>query len=87
MDEQNAVQAEAPRRREPGSGGLLAARDECAKEARNSQISFIADIPENQVILSPRLEQLVCEVGGCQTEQLRALVRRVMFEVISKCKY
>ena len=51
------------------------------------EISFIAQAPENQVVLSNRLEYLAREVGGCQTDQVLALVRRIMFEVISQRKY
>lgn len=72
--------------RTPPSGGLTA-RDECAKEAHPRDVSYIEHQPDKLVVLSPRLEQLCREVDGCQIEQVLALVRRIMFEVISQRKY
>jgi len=46
--------------------------------------TYIENSPEKSVVLSPRLEELIREVGGCQTEQLAALVRRVMYEFLSR---
>lgn len=74
------------RRPETIPGGSMPAQD-CAKEARPREASYIDHNPDKQVVLSPRLEQLAREVGGCQTDQVLALVRRIMFEVISQRKY
>ena len=49
-------------------------------------ITHISDAPERLVVLSPRLEHLARQIGGCQTEEVLALVRRIMYEVI-KQKY
>ena len=59
---------------------------ECTKEVRRD-VSYIEHAPDNQVVLSPRLEQLVRRVGGCQTEQVLAVVRRIMYEVLQQGKY
>lgn len=60
---------------------------DCAREIRPRDVTYIEPQPDKQVVLSPRLEQLAREVGGCQTEQVLALVRRIMFEVITQRKY
>ena len=60
---------------------------ECAKEALPRDVSYIDHNPDKQVVLSPRLEELARRIGGCQTEEVLALVRRIMFEVISRRKY
>ena len=70
--------------RGPAATGSLIARDECAKQARPRQFSYIDSAPDKQVVLSPRLEHLARQVGGCQTEEVLALVRGIMFEVISQ---
>jgi hypothetical protein len=59
---------------------------DCVKEVRRD-VSYIDRDPAKQVVLSPRLEQLVRRVGGCQTEEVMALVRGIMYEVISQRKY
>lgn len=59
---------------------------EC-KEARPRDESYIDRAPDKQVVLSQRLEYLARQVGGCQTEEVLALVRRIMYEVIAKQKY
>ena len=59
---------------------------ECPKEIRRDT-SYIDHDPAKQVVLSPQLEQLVRRVGGCQTDEVMALVRQIMYEVISQRKY
>jgi hypothetical protein len=66
-------------------GNMLAG--ECAKEARPRDVSYIDHDPAKQVVLSPRLQELVRRVGGCQTDEVMALVRGIMYEVISQRKY
>jgi len=56
------------------------------KEPRGRDVSYIDHAPDNQVILSQRLEHLCRRVGGCQTDELLALVRRVMYEVLATSK-
>ena len=73
----------APTRMPTAAYGL----NECAKEAGPRDTSYIDRDPAKQVVLSPRLEQLVRRVGGCQTEEVMALVRGIMYEVISQRKY
>jgi hypothetical protein len=68
----------------PPGGALV---NECAKEARPRDVSYIDPDPAKQVVLSPRLQELVRRVGGCQTEEVMALVRGIMYEVISQRKY
>jgi hypothetical protein len=69
---------DAPRMMPPGG--------ECPKEMRPRDVSYIDHNPDKQVVLSPRLEELARRIGGCQTEEVLALVRRIMFEVISQRK-
>jgi hypothetical protein len=61
--------------------------NECAKAERPRDSSYIDHNPANMVVLSPKLEQAVRRVGGCQTEEVLALVRQIMYEVISRSKY
>jgi hypothetical protein len=72
---------------QPMPEATMAMQKECAKEASGRDASYIDRNPDKQVVLSPRLEQLARQVGGCQTEEVLALVRRIMFEVISQRKY
>lgn len=62
MNENEA--AEAPRR----APSALTPGMDCAKEARPRDVSYIDHAPDKQVVLSPRLEQLARQIGGCQTE-------------------
>jgi hypothetical protein len=50
-------------------------------------VSYIDHDPAKLVVLSPRLQELVRRVGGCQTDEVMALVRGIMYEVISQRKY
>ena len=63
---------------------MLGAAGECAKEARSEDTTYLDRSPDNQVVLSGRLEYLARKVGGCQTDEVLALVRRIMYEVIQK---
>ena len=83
MDERGEVAVEA--RRPPQANGLAGA--DCPKEIRPRDVSYIDREPDKQVVLSQRLEELARRIGGCQTEEVLALVRRIMFEVISQRKY
>lgn len=82
-----ACDAEAPR-----VTGLREAGGESAKIMAGrrggigigDQVSYIENSPEKSVVLSPRLQQLIRDVGGCQTEQVEAMVRRVMYELLSR---
>lgn len=65
---------------------MLAGAEAGNKEIR-ADVSYIDTAPEKQVVLSDRLEYLARRVGGCQTEELLALLRRVMFETIAQRKY
>lgn len=66
----------------------LQAGGECAKDPESPDITRIEyNSPENAVVLSRKLEQLARRVGGCQTDELLALLRRIMFEVIQQRKY
>jgi hypothetical protein len=56
------------------------------KEVQRKDVSYIDHAPDNQVVLSQRLEHLCRRVGGCQTDELLALVRRVMYEVLATSK-
>lgn len=47
-------------------------------------VTYIENSPEKSVVLSPRLQQLIRDVAGCQTEQVEAVIRRVMFELLSR---
>ena len=80
-----------PEERIPGTevGRAMApSTNECnAKEARSTEVSYIERNPASQVVLSPRLEQAVRRVGGCQTEEVLALVRQIMYEVLQSRKY
>lgn len=83
MDER---EARTPAPAMPPSNMLAGA--DCAKEAEAHDISRIEyQSPENAVVLSRKLERLARRVGGCQTDELLALLRRIMFEVISQRKY
>ena len=66
---------------------MIAAAGECAKEEHRRDVSYIDNAPDSQVVLSQRLEYLARRVGGCQTDELLALLRRVMYEAISQRKY
>jgi len=79
MNEENEARCPAPTMLAPGG--------ECAKEARPRDTSYIDHDPAKQVILSERLQHLVRRVGGCQTDEVMALVRGIMYEVISQRKY
>lgn len=70
----------------PSNPSMLAGSETGMSKAVHD-VSYIDRAPDNQVVLSERLEHLLRRVGGCQTEELRALVRRVMYEVISQRKY
>lgn len=48
------------------------------------QITYIENSPEKSVVLSPRLQRLIRDVGGCQAEQVEAVVRRVMYELLTR---
>ena len=84
MNEDQARTPEAPRDLRAGTMGLA---NECAKEACSRDTSYIDRDPAKQVVLSPRLEQLARRIGGCQTEEVLALVRGIMYEVLSQRKY
>lgn len=86
MNEENEAQCPAPTM-EPPRNMLAGAGMDCAKEARPRDVSYIDREPDNQVVLSKRLEYLARRVGGCQTDELLALLRRIMYEVISQRKY
>jgi|HubBroStandDraft_4_1064222.scaffolds.fasta_scaffold1006133_1 hypothetical protein len=70
----------------PSAYGLAQEAAGNVKEVVRRDMSHIDHNPDNQVVLSQRLEQLCRRVGGCQTDELLALVRRVMYEVLSNSK-
>ena len=54
------------------------------KAARSTETSYIdRNAQENTVVLSPRLRGLIAQVGGCQTEHVEAVIRRVLYEVFN----
>ena len=54
------------------------------KAARSTETSYIdRNAQENTVVLSPRLRGLIAQVGGCQTERVEAVIRRVLYEVFN----
>jgi hypothetical protein len=56
----------------------------CAKLNSSELVSFLdRNGQENLVCLSPRLKALIAQVGGCQTEHVEAVIRRVLYEVLS----
>lgn len=65
----------APRAIEPG-GAKMNMEQVTTFIDRNSQ--------ENLVCLSPRLKVLIAQVGGCQTEHVEAVIKRVMFEILNQ---
>jgi len=73
------------RQMEPMPVGI-APQNEYMKEASSRGISYIECNPASQVVLSPRLEQAVRRVGGCQTEEVLVLVRQIMYEVLQSRK-
>ena len=81
----NPEDVRTPRAAENAANMLAGA--ECAKEPMPRDVSYIDRDPAKQVVLSPRLQELVRRVGGCQTEEVMAPVRGIMYEVISQRKY
>jgi hypothetical protein len=80
MNENDCV-AEQPRMPQSAmTPGMFAEVGSKLKSAHET--SYIDHQPDNQVVLSPRLEQLVRRVGGCQTEEVLALVRRIIYEAL-----
>jgi len=75
--EANEVQAQAP------SGYPVDSARIKVKERR--EFSYL-DSPEGGVVLSHRLRSLIHQVGGCQTEQVEAVIKRLMFEILSNQK-
>lgn len=51
-----------------------------------AEVSYIDSAPEKQVVLSDKVEYLARRVGGCQTDELLALLRRVMYELMVRAK-
>ena len=81
----NEDEARVPQAMTPG---IMAEAGQQASQPKSiHENSYIDHQPDNQVVLSNRLEQLVRRVGGCQTDEVRALVRRIMYEVLSSRKY
>lgn len=85
QDEARCV-TESPRPTALNAAGMDSAKIMAGRRGGigGDRVSFIENSPEKSVVLSPRLEELIREVGGCQTEQLAALVRRVMYEFLSR---
>jgi len=84
MDE---ARCEAPTPRADRLAGAVGLANECAKDTRPRDVSYIDHDPAKQVVLSPRLQGLVQRVGGCQTGEVLALVRGIMYEVLQSRKY
>lgn len=86
MDMNDCVAEQTQMPRSAMTPGVMAA--EVGSKLKSAhEISHIDHQPDNQVVLSARLEQLVRRVGGCQTDEVLALVRRIMYEVLSSRKY
>jgi hypothetical protein len=84
MNKNEAAQEAMPRSAmTPGLAGM----GEQVKLKQSHDTSYIDHQPDNQVVLSQRLEQLARRIGGCQTDEVLALVRRIMYEVLSSRKY
>jgi hypothetical protein len=81
MDERPSIQrAPLPGGDSPAGARGETLRNQAKAEASADQISYIESAPENQVQLSPRMEYLARRIGGCQTDEVMALVRRILFE-------
>lgn len=81
---ENETTAEMPRSAmSPGMAGMA----EQVKLKQSHETSYIDHQPDNQVVLSHRLEQLARRISGCQTDEVLALVRRIMYEVLASRKY
>ena len=66
------------------AAGYGEAAGQINKAARSNESSYIdRNAQENTVVLSPRLRGLIAQVGGCQTEHVEAVIRRVLFEVFN----
>ena len=70
----------------PPGGGMIAEANSL-KQVRSNDTSYIDHQPDNQVVLSQRLEHLARRIRGCQTDEVLALVRRIMYEMLSSRKY
>ena len=81
MNEEIGYATEAPR----PTGGLRSAINAGAKSVGTPfDISYVdRNSQENTVVLSSRLTYLIGQVGGCQTSQVEAVIRRVLYEVLS----
>jgi hypothetical protein len=55
------------------------------KVKQRREFSYL-DSPEGGVVLSHRLRSLIHQVGGCQVEQVEAVIKRLMFEILSNQK-
>jgi len=83
----NKNEAEMPAMDRPPSAMTPGMAGEQPRLKQSHETSYIDYQPDNQVVLSARLEQLVRRVGGCQTDEVLALVRRIMYEVLQARKY
>jgi len=67
--------------------GLETAQAQDPEVACSRETSYIApNAPESAVVLSPRMRKLIAQVGGCQTSQVEAVIRRVIYEVLKNQK-
>jgi hypothetical protein len=87
MNENEATMPAMDAPRSAMTPGAVAGMGEQVRLKQSHETSYIDHQPDNQVVLSPRLEQLVRRVGGCQTDEVLALVRRIMYEMLSSRKY
>jgi hypothetical protein len=83
VNEDSDVRCPAPATSAPSETGSML---KAAREPHGRELSYIEQSPEKSVVLSPRLEQLIRQVGGCQTEQVAAVIQRVMYEILSQQK-
>lgn len=81
MNPEEVYATEAPRaiRSSVGVAGLAAN----AKTVGPHTSYLDGNAQENMVVLSPRLRTLIAQVGGCQTEHVEAVIRRVLYEVLN----
>lgn len=87
MNENEAGMPQTDMPRSAMAPQMVAEAGSMLKQSRSSETSYIDHQPDNQVVLSARLEQLARRIGGCQTDEVLALVRRIMYEVLSSRKY
>ena len=78
-DDIGGIAGSAPAPMAPSAVGLT---QECTKSVADDASYIDTRSPESQVVLSKRLEYLVRRIGGCQTEEVLTLVKRLVYEAI-----